>query len=92
MLNRGLAENSETLRGALCAAGALGDPTSIPWLIEQMAASALARVGGESFTMITGVDLAYDDLDTDKPEGFEAGPTENPEYENVEMDQDEDLP
>ena len=42
--------------------------------------------------MITGVDLAYDDLDTNKPEGFEAGPTEDPEDENVEMDQDEDLP
>ena len=87
-----LAENPETIRGALCAAGALGDPTSIPWLIEQMAVPSLARVAGESFTMITGVDLAYDDLDTDKPEGFEAGPTEDPEDENVEMDQDEDLP
>ena len=87
-----LAENPEAIRVALCAAGALGDPTSIPWLIEQMTAPALARVAGESFTMITGVDLAYDDLDTDKPEGFEAGPTEDPEDENVEMDQDEDLP
>jgi uncharacterized protein (TIGR02270 family) len=36
--------------------------------------------------------LAYDDLDTDRPEDFEAGPTENPEDENVEMDADEDLP
>jgi uncharacterized protein (TIGR02270 family) len=45
---RALAENSETMRGALCAAGALGDPTSIPWLIEQMAVPALARVAGES--------------------------------------------
>ena len=70
---RVLAENPETIRVALCAAGAVGDPTSIPWLIEQMAAPALVRVAGESFTMITGVDLAYDDLDTDKPEGFEAG-------------------
>jgi uncharacterized protein (TIGR02270 family) len=87
-----LAENPETIRGALCAAGALGDPTSIPWLIEQMTVPVLARVAGESFTMITGVDLAYDDLDTNKPEGFEAGPTEDPEDENVEMDQDEDLP
>jgi uncharacterized protein (TIGR02270 family) len=87
-----LAENPEMIRGALCAAGAVGDPTSIPWLIENMAVPAVARVAGESFTMITGVDLAYDDLDTDKPEGFEAGPTEDPEDENVEMDQDEDLP
>jgi uncharacterized protein (TIGR02270 family) len=89
---RALAENPETIRVALCAAGALGDPTSIPWLIENMAVPALARVAGESFTFITGIDLAYDDLDTDKPEGFEAGPTENPEDENVEMDADEDLP
>ena len=87
-----LAENSETIRGALCAAGALGDPTSIPWLIENMDVPVMARVAGESFTMITGVDLAYDDLDTDKPEGFEAGPTEDPDDENVEMDKDEDLP
>ena len=42
--------------------------------------------------MITGVDLAYDDLDGDRPEGFEAGPTENPADENVAMDSDEDLP
>ncbi|MCS6303715.1 MAG: hypothetical protein H8K07_08625 [Nitrospira sp.] len=42
--------------------------------------------------LITGIDLAYDDLDTDKPEGFEAGPTEDPEDENVAMDADEDLP
>jgi uncharacterized protein (TIGR02270 family) len=55
---RALAENPETIRVALCAAGAVGDPTTIPWLIEQMAAPALARVAGESFTMITGVDLA----------------------------------
>lgn len=89
---RTLAENHETLSVALCAAGALGDPTSVPWLIENMAVPALACVAGESFTMITGVDLAYDDLDTDKPEGFEVGPTEDPEDENVEMDQDEDLP
>ena len=89
---KALAEIPETTRVAVCASGALGDPTSIPWLIESMAVPALARVAGESFTMITGVDLAYDDLDTDNPKGFEAGPTEDPEDENVEMDQDEDLP
>ena len=39
--------------------------------------------------MITGVDLAYEDLDGEKPEGFESGPTENPEDDDVEMDPDE---
>src|SRR4029077_11797659 len=64
----------------------------IPWLIEQMNFLVLARVAGEAFTMITGIDLAYDDLEKNAPEGFEAGPTENPEDENVEMDPDEHLP
>ena len=33
-----------------------------------------------------------DTLEGEKPEGFEAGPTENPEDENVEMDPDDNLP
>lgn len=87
-----LASNPGTLRLAVQSAGVIGDPANIPWLIQQMANPNMARVAGESFTYITGIDLAYDDLDTDKPEGFEAGPTENPEDENVDMDADEDLP
>ena len=42
--------------------------------------------------MITGVDIEFIDLDGDKPEGFEAGPTENPEEEDVSMDPDLNLP
>jgi uncharacterized protein (TIGR02270 family) len=87
-----LTSDQGTLRLAVQAAGVIGDPANIPWLIQQMVNPMLARVAGESFTYITGIDLAYDGLDTDKPEGFEAGPTENPEDENVEMDADEDLP
>lgn len=87
-----LASSPNTLRLAVQAAGVMGDPANIPWLIQQMENPIVARVAGESFTLITGIDLAYDDLDTDKPEGFGAGPTENPEDEDVEMDADEDLP
>jgi uncharacterized protein (TIGR02270 family) len=61
-------------------------------LIEQMTVPEVARVAGEAFSMITGVDLAYEDLDTNPPEGFQAGPTEDPEDENVAMDPDENLP
>jgi uncharacterized protein (TIGR02270 family) len=88
---KALASESTTFRLAVQAAGTIGDPANIPWLIQQMANPIVARVAGESFTFITGSDLAYDDLDTDKPKGFESGPTENPEDENVEMDPDEDL-
>jgi uncharacterized protein (TIGR02270 family) len=79
-------------RPAVVAAGAFGDPSCIPWLLEQMKVPKLARVAGEAFTMITGVDIAFEDLDGDKPEGFKAGPTENPEDEDVAMDPDEHLP
>jgi len=80
------------LRNAIVAAGAIGDPEGVPWLTEQTKVEALARVAGEAFSMITGIDLAYDDLEKSAPEGFESGPTENPEDENVEMDPDEYLP
>ena len=72
--------------------GALGDPQAIPKLIEMMQAPELARPAGEAFSMITGVDIAAEDLDTDPPEIFNAGPTDDPEEEDVEMDPDEDLP
>jgi uncharacterized protein (TIGR02270 family) len=77
---------------AVAGYGVVGDPMAVPWLILMMEVPDLARVAGESFTMITGVDLAYEDLEGEWPEGFEAGPTENPEDEDVEMDPDEDLP
>jgi len=89
---RSLAAKGDRLRMAIVGAGAIGDPVLVPWLIEYMTVPELARVAGESFTMITGVDLAYEDLEGEWPEGFEAGPTENPEDEDVEMDPDEDLP
>lgn len=79
-------------RIALIVAGAFADPEAIPFLIDQMKDPKLARVAGESFSMITGVRLDYDKLEGQKPEGFEAGPTDNPEDENVEMDPDENLP
>jgi uncharacterized protein (TIGR02270 family) len=87
-----MAQDAKLIRTAIIAAGAFGDPANTPWLMEQMKVPDLARVAGEAFTMITGVDIAFDDLDGEKPEGFEAGPTEDPADENVEMDPDENLP
>jgi uncharacterized protein (TIGR02270 family) len=89
---RAIVEDLQTHRLAAVGAGVIGDPVLVPWLFAQMNAPPLARVAGEAFTMITGVDIAYEDLEGERPEGFESGPTENPEDENVEMDPDEDLP
>lgn len=79
-------------RLAIQVAGATGDPAKVHWLLEMMSVDELARPAGEAFSGMTGLDLAYEDLERDQPEGFEAGPTENPEDEDVSMDPDEDLP
>ena len=80
------------MRIAVVAAGAFADPEIIPFLIEQMKVPKLARAAGESFSLITGANIAYEDLDGEKPKGFETGPTENPDDENVAMDSDLNLP
>jgi len=87
-----LAQSPDSIRLAVIGTGVIGDPVFVPWLMELMRIPALARVAGEAFTMIAGVDIAYEDLEGEWPEGFEAGPTENPEDENVDMDPDENLP
>lgn len=73
-------------------AGISGDPGYIPWLIKQMEKPQLAKIAGESFSFISGADIAYEDLEGVLPKEFAAGPTENPEDEDVAMDADEDLP
>jgi len=87
-----MSQQPDWLRYTVIGAGVAADPVHIPWIIEHMEVPELARVAGEAFTMITGVDLAYEDLEGEWPEGFEAGPTEEPEDEDVELDPDEDLP
>jgi hypothetical protein len=88
----GLSQDSRSMREAVTGAGIVGTPDAVGWLLEMMAVPALARVAGEAFTMITGVDLAAEKLEGEWPEGFSAGPTEDPADDNVEMDQDENLP
>lgn len=87
-----LGRHASSIRLAINGYGALGNPKAIPRLIEMMPVPELARPAGEAFSMITGVDIAYEDLETDPPEDFHAGPTEDPEDEDVDMDPDEDLP
>jgi uncharacterized protein (TIGR02270 family) len=82
----------KTLRLAAEGIGAAGNPEFVPVLLQIMQVDAAARPAGEAFSMITGADLAYLDLERDQPGGFEAGPTEDPADENVAMDADENLP
>jgi uncharacterized protein (TIGR02270 family) len=89
---KGLVQYPDRLRDVVIGTGITGDPMYIPWLIKEMEIPALARIAGEAFTLTTGVNIAYEDLEGERPEGFETGPTENPEDEDVAMDPDEDLP
>lgn len=89
---KNMARDAERHRYVLLGTGVLGDPRFVPSLIKKMQIPELARVAGEAFSMITGVDIAYEDLEGEVPEGFEAGPTEEAEDEDVDMDTDEDLP
>jgi uncharacterized protein (TIGR02270 family) len=62
-----LATDLKQVRLAIMGAGIAGDPASIPWLIRQMASPDTARLAGEAFSMITGADLAFLDLDEPPP-------------------------
>jgi uncharacterized protein (TIGR02270 family) len=55
-------------RLAIQAIAALGDPVTVPWLVERMADPEHARAAGEAFSTITGVDLKYADLTDEAPE------------------------
>ena len=91
-LLKALVQNGDRNREAIIGAGISGDPSYMPWLIKQMEVPELAKIAGESFSFISGVDIAYEDLEGELPKNLATGPTENPEDEEVAMDPDEDLP
>ena len=91
-LVRQLAGEREDVRLLIRALGFAGDVTRIPWLIGLMSDDELARLAGESFSFITGADLAWLDLERKPPENFESGPNDNPDDEDVSMDDDDGLP
>lgn len=87
-----MTKKSDANRLAVMGAGSIGDTALIPWLINQMSMPALARVAGEAFTLITGVNISEQELEGSWPEGFEAGPNDDPKDSNVALDPDENLP
>jgi uncharacterized protein (TIGR02270 family) len=87
-----LAQDPSNIRLLIQGAGMAGDPHYMPWLIKQMDDLKLTRLAGEAFSMITGLDLAWLDLDRKPPENFESGPNDDPDDDNVAMDDDGGLP
>jgi len=79
-------------RRLIRALGLLGDVRFIPWLIDRMADPALTRLAGESFSWITGADLARADLETLEARVRAEHPSDDPDDEDVSLDEDESLP
>jgi uncharacterized protein (TIGR02270 family) len=57
-----------------------------------MANEQTARLAGEAFSRITGVDFGEAKLAGEAPEHFESAPNDDPDDPNVQMDPDDDLP
>jgi len=89
---RRLGESRDTLRLVIQGSGISGDPARVPWLIQCMTEPKAARLAGEAFCLMMGLDLAYLDLDRKPPTEIEAGPNDDPNDPNVEMDPDDGLP
>jgi uncharacterized protein (TIGR02270 family) len=89
---RQLAGNPTNLGSLIQGAGIAGDPHYVPWLIQHMNDKKTARLAGESFSLIAGVDLAYLDLERKPPADSGAGPNDDPNDANVGMDEDDGLP
>jgi uncharacterized protein (TIGR02270 family) len=86
-----LAADPAELRYLIHGTGIVGTPVYVPWLIQRMRDDSLARVAGEAFVTITGTDLADNKLGRPQPEGFQSGPSDDPDDDNVDMDLDDGL-
>jgi uncharacterized protein (TIGR02270 family) len=87
-----LAQDPAALRVLIRGIGAAGDAHYVPWLIKQMADPKLTRLAGESFSLITGLDLAAIDFELKPPSGAVFGPNDDPADADVAMDEDDSLP
>lgn len=86
-----LSGRAEDARWLLHGSGIAGDPAYVPWLVGQMADPPLARLAGEAFSMISGVQLGLAALTRPAPDKFESGPTDDPDDPNIDMDPDDGL-
>ena len=87
-----LAADPEQARAVIQATGVLGDPLPVPWLIEKMRKMETAKIAAEAFVMITGISLERYELMIDGPDVITVVPNDDPNDENVSLDEDENLP
>ena len=57
-----LAKSGDQSRAVIQATGILGDPHAVNWLISKMQDESLAKLAGEAFSVITGIDIEEQQL------------------------------
>ncbi|HEY0585100.1 MAG TPA: TIGR02270 family protein [Pseudoduganella sp.] len=86
-----LAADSSRVRSLVKGAGIVGDPFYFSWLIKQMEVPELARLAGEALSLATGLDFSSLGLDDKRVGSAYFGPNDDPDDENVTMDEDDGL-
>lgn len=87
-----LLKQKQSERLVIQSVAVVADPRAIPWLVGCMKQPALARIAGEAFTQITGIDLQRYKLTIELPDNIAELPNDDPADSRVDMDDDEYLP
>lgn len=87
-----MAKDTANPRAVITATGILGDPHAVNWLISRMTDLPFARLAGEAFTVITGIELDKHGLTMMSPADPAPVPNDNPDDPQVGLDEDENLP
>jgi uncharacterized protein (TIGR02270 family) len=85
-------QQPDMIRSVIQAVGVLGDPHAVPWLIDKMNNFDTAKIAGEAFSLITGIDLDRYELTIEPPEDIAMVPNDDSEDEDTALDADENLP
>lgn len=87
-----MAKDTANLRAVITATGILGDPHAVNWLISRMTDLQFARLAGDAFMAITGIEFDKHGLTMAPPADLAPIPNDNPEDPHVGLDEDENLP
>ena len=87
-----MAQDEGQVRAVIKATGVLGDPHAVNWLIGKMNDPSLAKLAGESFSLISGIDLESQQLSMEEPQEYPTMPNDDAADDGVDLDEDENLP
>lgn len=87
-----LSKDSAQGRPVIKAIAVLGDPHAVNWLINKMQDPKLAKIAGEAFSSITGVNIEKSQLAIDKLDKYQDIPSDESDDSYTDLDDDENLP